>query len=234
MTHLLELVSRPQFASLKTLIPSHKIQMSANALQKIAKACPLLEYFDAGLSLCSMMKLDDKKLAMLPYLFPRLKGLRFNTRMMTDRGIQSFCEIMGERLELIRVREYTRDRKISDQTLEIMGRHCPNLKHFEYNYVMYDHSREQNKITERGVIGLMDSCRKIQHLSLIAPYALGKAVFQHIAEPGNRHSLRRLYIVDHQELLEDEALCAALQKNIDEVEVIPRQVHHTQRTQYAA
>jgi hypothetical protein len=103
MTDLLNLLSRPQFSSLRVLVPPDKVQMRAKALEQIAKACPNLEEFDLGFSLWSSMKVDDKALLALPELFPHLKGVRFGTHRVTVSGMVQFCEKMGDRLISLRM-----------------------------------------------------------------------------------------------------------------------------------
>jgi hypothetical protein len=103
MTDLLNLLSRPQFSSLRVLVPPDKVQMRAKALEQIAKACPNLEEFDLGFSLWSSMKVDDKALLALPELFPHLKGVRFGTHRVTVSGMVQFCEKMGDRLISLRI-----------------------------------------------------------------------------------------------------------------------------------
>jgi hypothetical protein len=103
MTDLLNLLIRPQFASLRVLIPPDRVQMRAKAIEQIAKACPNLEEFDLGFSLWSSMKIDDKTLLALPELFPHLKGVRFSTYSVTVSGMVQFCEKMGDRLISLRI-----------------------------------------------------------------------------------------------------------------------------------
>jgi hypothetical protein len=55
MDHLFALVNRPQFASLKALVPPCKVRIRKNAFEKIAEACPLLEEIDIGFDYESSM-----------------------------------------------------------------------------------------------------------------------------------------------------------------------------------
>lgn len=240
MTQLLELLKRPQFASLKILTPAEKVQFRAKSLDHMAKSCPLLERLDLGYGIWSHMKMDDKALLTLPHLFPHLCAVKLNTYKITDWGLASFCELMGDRLQSIRIYESAYDsggvqknKKLSDRTLtEVIGKQCPNLQEFEYNSSFLGRS----EITEHGIIGLLDQCHNLQKLSLIQTLSVGKAAFSHIlggeddsdgeSAPPHPPFLCQLYVVAHDELFEDKSLCAALEERIGHVEIIPQNVHN--------
>ena len=242
MTQLLELLKRPQFSSLKILTPAEKVQFRAKSLDQIAKSCPLLQSLDLGYGIWSHMKMDDKALLTLPHLFPHLCAVKLNTYKITDWGLANFCELMGDRLKSIRIYESAYDsggvqknKKLSDRTLtDVIGKQCPNLEEFEYNSSFLGRS----EISEHGIIGLLDQCHKLQKLSLIQTLSVGKAAFAHMCcggtssidddrtFPPHPPSLSHLYVVAHEELLEDSLLRVSLEDRIDRVEIIPQSVHN--------
>ena len=136
MDDLLELLQRPQFASLKTLIAPDKVQVRVKAPSQIAKCCPLLERIDFGFSPWSKMKLDENALLQLPTLFPHLNAVGFNNYKISDSGLRNFCGVMGDRLLSLRIRDsYNSSWELSDETLiECISQHCPNLEQFDYHH----------------------------------------------------------------------------------------------------
>jgi hypothetical protein len=223
MTQLLKLLACPQFASVKTLVPPDKVRMRAKALEQIAKACPLLESIDLGYSIWSIMKIENKDLMSLPSLFPHLKHIQLCTAKVSDSGIAAFCERMGDRLLSIRIDElfYSEYMRLSNHTLaSVIARHCRNLERFDFT----DHPN--SNISEKGIIALLNDCRKLNQLSLILRNTdtIRVAAFQHIAET-KCVILDRLYVVGHSELMHDGALCAALSEKIGACEVISGSQH---------
>jgi hypothetical protein len=223
MTQLLKLLACPPFASLKTLVPPDRVRMRAKALKQIAKACPLLESIDLGYSLWSIMKIEDKDLMSLPLLFPHLKHIQLCTAKVSNSGIAAFCERMGDRLLSIRIDEsyYSDYMRLSNHTLaSVITRHCRNLERFDVTVC------PNSNISEKGIIALLNGCRKLNQLSLILQYTdtIRVAAFQHIAE-NKCVTLDRLYVVGHSELMNDGALCAALGEKIGACEVISGRLH---------
>ena len=221
MTQLLELLNRnPQFASLKVLTPPDKVQMRNKAFEQIAKACPLLEAIDVGYSVWSNMKCDDKALQLLPSIFPHLKELRLNTYKISDSGLAAFCERMGGRLLEIRIRyRYSSTKKLSDHTLAAIAHHCSNLERFEYTEYHGEYD-----FTETGIISLLNGCRNLKNLTLINTKVVGLGVFRYIMEQ-DAVQLERLYVTGHDGLMQDVALCAALDEKVDSFEAIQQSVH---------
>lgn len=59
---------------------------------------------------------------------------------------------------------------------------------------------------------------------------MGLATYKHIRE-STTINLKRLYVVGHEALMEDEALCAALSTQIDSFEAITRTMHSNRVTE---
>jgi len=79
--------------------------------------------------------------------------------------------------------------------------------------------------SEKGMIALLEGCPKLKHISLIdAGSSIGKEAFEYIAEK-EKLSLRRLYIVGHDSLMEDADLCHALGDRLFTFEAIPMSSH---------
>lgn len=225
MTSLLELLDRPQFTSLKTLIPPSNIQIRKKAIGKIAEACPILEEIDFGYSFLSRLKPDDTDLNSLPALFPHLTKIRLNQDKVTDAGITGFCECMGDRLMSIQIRDsYRCSQKLSDDTLLTMSRCCPNLERFDYEYRTI--SAEPLSISEKGVIALVKGCPNLKILNLIGMDSIGSAAFEYILENGN---LNRLLVRgDNIELTLDgnKALGASLAEKVGSFKAFSREMHN--------
>lgn len=136
MTGMLELLSRHQFSSLKSLTPPFKVRMRKKALSLIAKACPVLEEIDLGFSLLSRMMLTDADISSVPTLFPRLNKIRFCTTYMSNDGLVAFCRRIGGRLLTLHIQGAFH--KISEDILVEVARLCPNLRRIKVFSVQYD------------------------------------------------------------------------------------------------
>lgn len=221
MTKILNLLKRPQFASLKVLSPSDKVQTRKKAFEQIAKACPLLEVLDVGYSLYSSMKVDDAALQELPSLFPHLKEIRLSMDRLTNAGLTGFFERMGDRLESICIRDgYPSDReKLTDLALtSTIARFCPNLEHFVH-YGSYP----QGVISETGLIDLLKDCRKLKSILLTRCDQVGLPFFEHIID--NDINLERLFVAGNLELMSKKSLCTALSEKLESFEAMSINEH---------
>lgn len=225
MTKLLQLLTRRQFRSLRTLVPPRKVRMRKKALALIAKSCPLLEEIDVGGSLFSCMKATDVDILSLPALFPRLSGIRLSQWKVTSNGITDFCKNMGCRLTSVRIDNTVMPgagTELTDDSLALIARYCPNLKHFEYgSYLGYGPG---SLVSGKGIIALLRDGSKLKTLSLLNRVSKGLEVFYHILAQTSA-SLERLFVVNHFELMENEDICARLKDKIDHFTAIDGKQH---------
>uniref|UniRef100_A0A7S3L5H5 F-box domain-containing protein n=1 Tax=Amphora coffeiformis TaxID=265554 RepID=A0A7S3L5H5_9STRA len=226
MTDLLQLLGRPQFASLKFLSPPNKVQFRKKALCQIAGACPLLEEIDLGCNIQSSMKPTGPDILEAVSLFPHLSKIRFNNDRVMDYDIQSFCVLMGSRLREIRIDDATTfddDHQLSDGTLETLGRSCPNLVLFQYCYRKFSISAP-NPLTAKGIISLLKGCTKLHSLGLVKNGVIGLEAFEYILEDSVK--LERLFVADHEQLYNNNILCDRLSEKLSSFEVVSTEEHN--------
>lgn len=239
MNQLLNLISRPQFASLCSLTPPDKVQSRMGAFQQTAKACPMLVGIDIGYSMWSNMKPDDNSLLKLPSNFPYISKIRLNMERITDSGIATFCKSMGGRLRSISIRDCFRcNRPLSDDTLRIIACHCTNLEHFNYQYSSLSLSHcvidEGKLVSDAGILELLKCCSKLKTMSLIkAPNGITSAVFEHLAAAyGDKSAttvavkLNRLLLMDVNAVSRNKFLCAKLAEKVESIKVISVEEHN--------
>jgi len=219
MTDLLKLLRRPQFSSLRTLVPPNKVQNRKKAMEQIAKACPMLEELDLGVHFLSHMKIDDATLLSIPNLFPHLKSVRFNTYRITNACLKEFCQMMGSRLVDLAIYEttdYVSDaNKLSNELLASIGSSCPQLQHFyvHFEYQVYGFGLEE------GLIDLLKNCSQLKSLRLVYCNNLGPEVFQYIVD-SSTITLERLLVSGHENLMGNQFLCADLESKVSSFEVM--------------
>lgn len=131
LTGMLELLSRHQFSSLKSLTLFFKFQTRQKSLSLIAEACPVLEGIDMGLANWSRMGVTDAVILDVPVLFPCLSRIQFSVTEMTNAGLLAFCNRIGGRLLLLCVRSTSHSNWISEDILRMVAQNCPNLRRIE-------------------------------------------------------------------------------------------------------
>lgn len=219
ITKLLELVSRRQFAALKSLTPPCAVPLTSKSLKLIAKACPLLEEIDIGFAIyCNMLHITDADFLSLPSLFPHLAGIRFSLRSrLTLAGIANFCQSMGTRLATLRISDFAPYRVYSesyDELLVTVAQCCPNLIQFEYGSI-FDPTFDprESLFSEKGVIALLKGCTGMKILNLLSRANTGLAIFEYIIGD-NPIELERMYIVHHPELYANKMLRTRLAEKV--------------------
>ena len=225
MVDLLGLLRRRQFTSLKTLSPPSTVFLRKNALSEIAESCPLLEEINLGCSLRCHMKPTRQYLLDTVSIFPHLSKIRFNNSRIMDDDIRLFCVRMGDRLREIRIEDETTkhdDHQLTNKTLRIIGRHCPNLELFQYTYNHHDISR-QNPFTAKGIISLLTRCTKLRSLALIRNEHIGLNAFEFILEDSVK--LERLFVVDHEQLKKNKKLCKRLSQKLRLLQILTKKEH---------
>jgi hypothetical protein len=219
----LALLERPQFASLKTLVPPDKVRLRKQALKQISESCPLLEDIDIGYSLWSSMHADDNALMEIPSLFPHLKKIRFEIKeKVTRNGLWRFLETMADRLVDLRIYALNPQWRmdtgawafLSDADLQEISRHCQNLEHFRYE-------QYHNFLSKEGVIALVRGCPKLKSIVLLNTDSVQIEAFEYIAEHAS--NLQNLLVVgDSHPLMHNSDLCLRLGEKIEHFEVISR------------
>jgi hypothetical protein len=163
MDHLLALLNRPQFPSLKTLVPPNKVRSRKKAFEKIAEACPLLEEIDLGFDSFSKMHPDDNDLMKIASVFPHLGKIHLRMRKITGKGLIQFAENMAERLVDLQLGAgYMSENYLSGNTLEAVSRHCPNLESF-----FYDEKYHREPLSKESIIALVRNCPKLKRLAIM-------------------------------------------------------------------
>lgn len=231
-TPLLELISRRQFASLKSLTPPCAVTLSSKSLKRIAEACPLLEEIDIGFAIyCNMLRVTDADFRSLPSLFPRLTGIRFSLRSrLTLAGIASFCQSMGTRLATLRISDFAPYRAYSecyDELLVIVAQCCPNLVQFEYGST-FDPTfyPSESLFSGKGVVALLKGCTGMKILNLLSRANTGLAIFEYIVGD-NPIELERLYIVHHPELFANNVLRTRLVEKVKHFNIATADEHNS-------
>jgi hypothetical protein len=217
MDHLLALLERPQFASLKTLVPPDKVRLRKKALEKISESCPLLEDIDIGYSLWSSMHADDNALMVIPSLFPHLRKIRFDLEKVTRKWLFSFLATMADRLVDLRIHTAA-GWVLSDDEFQDISRHCQNLEHFSYQQC----DRLGGPLSKEGVIALIRGCPKLKSVVLVNIGSVQIEAFEYIAEHAtNLQNL--LVVVDSRTyfpLMHNSDLCLRLGEKIEHFEAI--------------
>ena len=226
MTDLLTLIRRPQFSSLKLLVPPHMVQLRKKALENIAQHCPLLEEIHMGYdSHFPKMKPSEADIMSLPSLFPYMDKIRLGTHQLTNSAIQSFCEVMGSRPRSIRILDsYSCNQKMTDSTIVAIGRHCPNLEVFEYSFSSHT-LVEQNPLSTDSIVSLLTSCTGLHSLGLIRCPNVGLPAFRFILQDAVK--LQRLLVVEHYNLMSDNVLCEGLTEKLVSFDAITNSEHRT-------
>lgn len=215
MTALLKLLKRPQFSSLRTLVPPYKVQARKNVFQKVAEACPLLEELDLGVGGRSHMKIDDASLLALPELFPHLKSIRFKTYRVSNAGLKEFCRIMGDRLVDLGIRE-EHENLLSNETLATIGSSCSNLQHFYVDFFF----QTQGQGRDEGLMDLLKKCIKLKSFRLIHSASLEQGIFEYILNKNNAVTLERLFVARHEGLKANASLCDGIAAKVGSFEVL--------------
>lgn len=224
MTQLLNLLNRPQFALLKSLSLPNTVRVSKNFIEKLAKACPMLEDIDLGFRLNSTAKPDSTCLFSLPSLFPQLSKIGLNLKKVTAPALEWFCERIGDRLLSLEFKyEYTSigdfPWQVSDKTFRVISRHCTKLKRFGFSCNWRRVQGALFRLSSKGVISLLKGCPALKSLTLIDAGFIGLSAFEYIAEDEST-KLNHLLVVGHSELMNNTSLCARLAKKIEHFEAI--------------
>jgi hypothetical protein len=220
MDHLLALLERPQFASLKTLVPPDKVRLRKQALKQISESCPLLEDIDIGYSLFSSMHADDNALMVIPSLFPHLRKIRFGLERVRRNGLWRFLETMADRLVDLRINTAA-TWVLSDADLQEISRHCQNLEHFSYHQC---DCYLGGIISKEGVIALVRGCPKLKSVVLVNMGSVQSEAFEYIAEHAT--NLQNLLVVvgsprgPYFDLMHNSDLCLRLGEKIEHFEAI--------------
>ena len=119
MTYLIKLLGRPQFANLKSLAIPYKLSLGKSSCKQIAKVCPHLETWDLGYSR-STAGGKDADLLEAAERFTNLTSIRTDMWNVTNFGITSVAEAMGEQLLDLRIKgDAITKHYISNETLEV-------------------------------------------------------------------------------------------------------------------
>jgi hypothetical protein len=240
-------LQRPQFASLKRLgFPDIYRTRSRNVFPKISKACPLLEEID----LATIHRNHDvgvrpfsEDMTIFPAIFPNLTKISLEMFRGINRDIvERFVQAMDGRLvrlHLLAGGSLHVDYRCLDATLEIIGRYCPNLTSFSYEYLRC--VREDNfeeTVTDKGIVALLEACPKLkvcimrgttvpsikpsscttphppcfQNLELVNLRKIGKPAFDYILQSSN---LSRLCVFCNPALMNDSVMLGNLSDKLD-------------------
>jgi hypothetical protein len=180
MGRFLKILQRPQFASLKCLgFPDFYRTISRQVFPNVSKACPLLEEIDCATAhdetKIGVRPFSDE-MTKLPDIFPNLKKISLEMFHCDSNSLEQFAKAMDGRLVALnllafresrgrdpRVRE-SRGHQCLDATLETIGRHCPNLTSFRYEFRLDPQEDEdfEETVTEKGIIALLRACPKLE------------------------------------------------------------------------
>jgi hypothetical protein len=247
MGRFIGILQRPQFASLKRLgFPDIYRTRSRNVFPKISKACPLLEEID----LATIHRNNNvgvrpfsEDMMIFPSIFPNLKKISLEMFGCNNRdSVERFVQAMDGRLvrlHLLAGGSMHEDCRCLDATLEIIGRSCPNLTSFSYEYLRC--VREDNfeeTVTDKGFIALLEACPKLkvcimrgttvpslkpsscttphppcfQNLELVNLRKIGKPAFDYILQSSN---LSRLCVFFNPALMNDSVMLGNLSDKLD-------------------
>jgi hypothetical protein len=173
---LLNVLQRPQFRSLKQLESPRRVRRTPNrsrtVFDRIAAACPLLQ----GLDLYGFgLQPFPEEITRLPRVFPHLKGVSLFLHTGVDRKqIHQFLRLMGSRLVKLDVlREAYQNpatdiNGFSDETFDVLLKHCPNLETLRYRQLPCADENDR-QISARTVVALFKGSRKLKAASLSLP-----------------------------------------------------------------
>ena len=232
MTQLLQLLKKPQFASLQRLASPDRVQARKGAMEQIAKACPLLTEIALGNFTYSQMRIDDATLLKIPQVFPYLTSIQMGLCKATGPGVAAFCQRMGDRLLSIQIRDSCSCRKkLSDETLNTIARSCPNLERFDYQwsplYSLNPENRDEGHVlSANGIIALLNGCSNLKSLNLLDTNMVGLTAFEHLFSKDCRAHLDRLFVMGHDDLMKDEILCAKLAEHVPFFETKTKREHN--------
>ena len=102
-TGLVQLLGRPQLASLTNLTIPYKIKIGKTTMKQIAKACPHLEALDMGYTFNSGINPKDDDLIQAAESFPSLKSMRHDMWSITAYGVGQFARAIGKQLVDLRI-----------------------------------------------------------------------------------------------------------------------------------
>jgi hypothetical protein len=218
MEVMLQLLKRPQFKSLRILVPPDKIRMRKRSVETIAQACPLLEHFDIGYSEWSAMHPDDMDLVKMPILFPNLCSIHMRSYNISRSGLDRFVQQMGSRLVELKTVMFVS--RLSDTSIDAIRLNCPNLETLRYE-LGSRYYNEDKEVLSQEIMGLIQDCPKLKNLVLINTKEIKLEAFEHIASLNNKSkSLQRLLVSGHVNLMRSPHLCARLQTAIPQFEVV--------------
>ena len=166
-TGLVQLLGRPQLASLTNLTIPYKIKIGKTTMKQIAKACPHLEALDMGYTFNSGINPKDDDLIQAAESFPSLKSMRHDMWSITAYGVGQFARAIGEQLVDLRILGETITRHyLSDFVINIIADACKNLEHFEYKLRTYYYASSLDMLSGEGIKALVEGCRKLGVLEL--------------------------------------------------------------------
>jgi hypothetical protein len=220
MTSLIQLLNRPQFSSLKKLVPPLRVRSTQRGFGQIAQACPLLEEIEIGYVPKSKLRISDSELVRLPSLFPHLQKVNFSMFVICNNAVVRFVEAMAGRLVQLHVSVGGYGGRagngLSDVTLESIARNCPNLESFHYGRFSLFSPHDSTPITEQGVIDLVRGCSNLKSIALCSSQSIGLGAFEHIASSREAQHLCHLEVTGNSALMLNQDLRDRLCEKVEE------------------
>lgn len=175
MKSFLKVLERPQFAQVRYLsLPSY-CKLGKTTMKQISKACPFLTTLNIGYTgFLSGSSMREQHLLDAAEHMMNLSSIRFGG-YISSTGVENLVKEMRGQLVDLRIK----GRSVHDDSLSIIGETCANLRYFAY-------IGSNSDFTGKGVLALLEGCKKLEVLELEQAKGVTKDDIQTIVHLANK------------------------------------------------
>ncbi|EJK58607.1 hypothetical protein THAOC_21256 [Thalassiosira oceanica] len=175
MKSFLKVLERPQFAQVRYLsLPSY-CKLGKTTMKQISKACPFLTTLNIGYTgYLSGSSMREQHLLDAAEHMMNLSSIRFGG-YISSTGVENLVKEMRGQLVDLRIK----GRSVHDDSLSIIGETCANLRYFAY-------IGSNSDFTGKGVLALLEGCKKLEVLELEQAKGVTKDDIQTIVHLANK------------------------------------------------
>ena len=193
MTSFLQVLSKPQFANLKSLSLIPKIKIGKKLITQISQCCPNLQEINVGFpeaNAWTRVFPTNHTMIKIAETIPNLTTIGFSMWSVTNIGIRGMVhKFVGSNILCLRIHG-TNPNYLSDTTIKQVAASCVNLKEFTYNVHQFSYNPTKDYLSESGIITLVTNCRQLEQLTLDGTKNVGIDAYETILSLSNRPDTR--------------------------------------------